>query len=130
MTSDAQLVAVRSNWWWSHVAVVLWTIVLDLFLLIGGSLNLTQTASLLALQAWLFVFLTFTIAALFGFYYDAREIQDAGQEWKPTWWMYIVGSFIVTPLLTSALYLFQRYRHVGIRYRRWQVGPSERVTDG
>ncbi len=62
---------------------------------------------------------------MFGFYYDAREIQDAGRDWEPKWWAYIIGSFIVTPSLTSAIYLFQRYRHVGIYYRRWQFGPWE-----
>lgn len=125
MSSDEQSLAVRSNWWWSHVAVILWTVLLDVFLLTGGSWDLSETMALLFFQSWLFVFLTFTIAALFGFYYDTRAIRDAGREWDPTWWAYVLGSFLVTPTLTSAVYLFQRYRHVGLRYRGRELGPLD-----
>jgi hypothetical protein len=122
MSSNEPL-TVRSNWWWTHVAVVLWTLVIDVFILTGDRLNLSETIVFLLLQSWLFVFLMFSIAAMFGFYYDARAIRDAGKEWDPRWRAYVLASFLVTPAVTSTVYLFQRYRHIGIYYRGRRIGP-------
>lgn len=123
MPSDEEL-GVRSNWWMSHVAIVGWTFLLYAFVGLNNLvMNLDPVWALLALQGWLFVYLTFGIAAIFGFYYDTKAIRDAGRDWSPTWWLYVVASFVLSPSVTALLYLFQRLRHVGIRATGRQFGP-------
>lgn len=114
---------VRSNWWMSHIAVVGWSLLAYVF---AFALSVVQPADawvLIGVSAWLFVYLIFGIAALFGFYYDTKAIRDAGRDWSPRWWLYVAGSFLVTPSITSLLYLFQRIRHVGIRLLGRWFGP-------
>lgn len=125
MSSEEGL-AIRSNWWWSHVAVVGWTLVLYLFVVLNALvLNLDPVGTFFAVQGWLFVYVTFGIAALFGFFYDTKAIKDAGKAWAPRWWVYLLASFVVSPSVTGILYLFQRARHVGIAARGRQFGPMD-----
>lgn len=123
--SDTTQAEVRSNWWMAHAVTVAWLLLLYVLLLVQAFvLNPSQAATLLTIQGWLFVYLVFSIAALFGFYYDMVAIVDADRDWTPLWWLYIVSSFALTPSFTSFVYLVQRARHIGIYAFGRKFGPT------
>ncbi|WP_251341312.1 hypothetical protein [Haloplanus halophilus] len=125
MPDTTQAEEVRSNWWMAHAAAVVWLLLLYVLVLVQAFvLDVSQAAALLAIQGWLFVYLIFSIAAMFGFYYDAVEIADAGRDWEPYWWLYVAASFVCTPSFTSFVYLVQRGRHIGIYALGRKFGPT------
>ncbi|WP_251329700.1 hypothetical protein [Haloplanus pelagicus] len=122
---DSTQAEVRSNWWMANAATVVWLLLLYVLVVLQAFVfEASRAAALLAVQGWLFVYLVFSIAALFGFYYDAAEIVDAGRDWHPYWWLYVVASFLFTPSFTSFVYLVQRGRHIGLYVSGRKFGPT------
>lgn len=124
MTDQAASV-VRSNWWMAHLATTLWFVLLYVLFLLDVFLDPPVSTALFAFNAWLFVYVTFSIAALMGFYYDHSAITEADQDWEPLWWLYVLGSFLLTPSFTSFLYLLQRTRYIGIEIFGRPIGPTQ-----
>lgn len=122
MTEHAE---VRSNWWMAHAATIVWLLLLYV-IIVGQSvaLNVSQAAKLLTVQGWLFVYLVFSIASLFGYYYDMIAIVDADRDWVPKWWLYILATALLTPSFTAFVYLVQRTRHIGIYASGRKFGPT------
>lgn len=44
---------------------------------------------------------------------DARHIQQGGYDWTPSWALYTLGVVFFPPLV-SAVYLYQRSKHLGV----------------
>lgn len=123
--TDTTKAEVRSNWWTAHAATVFWLLLLYVIVLTQTYVfEPSQAASIIAIQGWMFVYLVFSIAALFGFYYDMIAITDADRDWVPHWWLYLGASFLLTPSFTSFLYLVQRARHIGIYAFGRKFGPT------
>lgn len=128
--SETSQAEVRSNWWVAHAATAAWMLLLYVLLVVQSFvLDVSQGIAFLTLQGWLFVYFIFSIASLFGYYYDAVAIDDAGREWEPHWWLYIIASFFLTPSFTSFVYLIQRTRHIGIYVSGRKIGPTVGPVD-
>lgn len=122
--SETSQAEVRSNWWVAHGATAVWMLLLYVLLVVSFVLDVSQGVAFLTLQGWLFVYFLFSIASLFGYYYDAVAIADASRDWAPRWWLYIIASFFLTPSFTSFVYLIQRARHIGIYVSGRRIGPT------
>lgn len=123
---EADIAGMYSKWWIPHLFVTVWMLPLYAVMAVHLLVEISRTGLFLFLQGWLFVYLIFSLAALLGFYRDAQRLSDSGSDWVPRWYLYVLGSFLLTPSVTSPLYLARRDRHVGINwgYLREVVGDA------
>lgn len=54
------------------------------------------------------------VATLYALYAEPKLIHEADIDWEPHWIRYVLGSFVISPLLTAVVYLYNRNRHVGL----------------
>jgi len=54
------------------------------------------------------------ILAAASFFGEAHRLRNADSDWVPNPWLYLIGYFVLTPLLTVPIYLYRRWRHVGL----------------
>lgn len=101
---------VESNWWRPMAVVVLLiplSFTFGLIYLWDGFIVLTVPVMLLGIYGM--------FGSLVGYYRDAKNIKETeGVDWEPWWWLYLLGHILFSPLLTAPVYLFQRWRHVGV----------------
>jgi len=55
------------------------------------------------------------VVALLSFIGERYALKEAGSEWLPNHYLYIVGYIVLTPYVACPLYLYRRYRWVGLR---------------
>ncbi|MFB6146639.1 MAG: hypothetical protein ABEJ08_03025 [Halobacteriaceae archaeon] len=99
------------EWWYVHAAATVSWVALGMA---GAFMVLVPRLATSLVVA--FVMLPFASAiglAVPAFYWDARELRRQGSAWRPRWRRYVVASLLLTPLVTSPVYLYQRHRHAG-----------------
>lgn len=57
-------------------------------------------------------FVAYFVAA-FGYYVEARRLEELGSDWQPNWIAYL-AVHVLLPFLAAPVYLLQRWRHVGV----------------
>ena len=122
----------ESGWWRAHFLVLasgllgilagISLLVLIRFSSFGSSLFWTS-ANLFGYLIWgsLLVFLGSSLAMFYGYYIEAKILTRSNAEWQPYWWLYILATPVLSAFGTAVIYLYQRERHVGIRWDQLAV---------
>ena len=119
-TSDVEVTAsdIDSNWWyWPIIALGLtaFTFLVGLGAVVTWLAGANTTALwLLLLFVLLFVGsgLIYLIAVM-AIYFDAKAIKETDADWQPSADGYALGAMLISPIPVAALYVIQRYRHLG-----------------
>lgn len=61
----------------------------------------------------LVMFFTYMMGAL-SYFGEAERLRKADAEWVPKAWLYAAAYVILTPLVAVPIYIYQRWRHVGL----------------
>lgn len=64
--------------------------------------------------AFVFASIVCSVLSLYCFWIEGRRLEDAGAAWTPRWWIYAGVHLLMSPFLGAAVYLVQRWRHVGL----------------
>lgn len=130
-TADAERPSQRtiddSGWWRAHflvVASVLFGAITGLALL--GLIRLSSYesplfrtgANLLGLLIWglVLIFIGSSLATFYGYYAEAQILERSNADWQPYWWLYVIATPLLSAIVVSLIYLFNRERHVGIQW--------------
>ncbi|MFC4548707.1 MULTISPECIES: hypothetical protein [Halorussus] len=122
----------ESGWWRAHFLVLasgLFGLTAGIMLLVlvasssFGSPLYWTSANLFGyvIVGSLLVFLGSTLAAFYGYYVEAKILKQSNAEWQPYWWLYVIATPLCSIFVTSVIYLFQRERHVGIRWEQLAI---------
>lgn len=135
-TADAERQSRRtihdSGWWRAHflvVASVFFGTVAGLTLLVlirvsaHDSALFRTSANALGYLIWglVLVFLGSSLATFYGYYAEAKILERTNADWQPNWWLYVVATPLLSAIVVSLIYLFNRERHVGIRWEQLTV---------
>jgi hypothetical protein len=93
------------EWWQVHIVVVVMLPVNILSFMFepGSPLSLGIAA------VGAFGLILFGPLSLVAYYKDSKMLEERDDNWQPGWISWVVGSFIVTPFVTSTFYLILRY---------------------
>lgn len=61
------------------------------------------------------------LGSFVGYYAEAKRFEAAGRGWKPRWAPYMVLQLVFTPFIVAPVYLFDRWRAVGIPWEELRV---------
>jgi len=110
---------VDSNYWMYHFWFVL---VIPLSLLMAlvsaplGDVVATVVFSVLGVSTIIAGFGSF-----YGYYAEAQILADSDVGWEPKWGAYMVLHLLFTPFIVCPVYLFDRWRAIGIQWRDLKV---------
>jgi hypothetical protein len=117
---------VHSRWWLGNALTVL----LGGIALLGAGVNLAVGGK--SWSSWFTVGFFYSslgvgYLSIIPWYIDVRRIRESQAEYSPKAWLYALGYIVVSPILVSAVYLFNRSGEVGpdIRYRFTDATPPE-----
>lgn len=124
---------IQDSGWWRANFLVIASVFVGIFVglaLLGlmrfssfdSSLFRTGTRLLASLLLGLvLVFVGSSWAAFYGYYKEAKILERSNADWQPYWWLYIVATPFLSSILVSLIYLFNRERHVGIRWEQLAI---------
>jgi hypothetical protein len=104
---------VSSKWWFGNAL----TLLLGGVALLGSIINVAVGGE--SWSAWLTVIffygsLGIGYISIIPWYIDVRRIRGSKAEYSPRAWLYVLGYIILSPVLTSAVYLYNRSEKVGL----------------
>lgn len=105
------------SYWRRWYVFAFWTAPLLLMVLFGiiGSIGVPGGPELLVIIVTFGSLLAIPLGfwAFFGYLWDASVLKDADSGWVPTWWLWMLGHFLLTPFVTAPLYLILRTNRTG-----------------
>lgn len=57
----------------------------------------------------------FALATYQTFWTESKMLKKSDSEWQPSAWLYIIPSLIASPVAMGLIYVFNRYRHIGLQ---------------
>lgn len=102
-------------WWFHAVFVLLWPAVL-----VGAALAaflpavVVESVSGAAIGGLTAVAIVAGLGSFAAYHADAKRLGERGSDWRPTWWAWIVGQLLLTPIVVAPLYVARRYQRVGL----------------
>lgn len=121
-----------SGWWRTHFLVIASVIVGALAgLAFWGLVRFSAFdspvfrtgATLLGNLLWglVLIFVGSSWATFYGYYKEAKILERSNADWQPRWWLYVVATPFLSSVLVSLVYLYNRERHVGVRWEQLAV---------
>lgn len=116
-----------SGWWRAHFLVLVSVVFLALIglplLIVMRATSVGSPLYQFSSQLLAFVVLGFILillgsafASFYGFYVEAKILEQSNADWQPYWWLYILATPFLSAIVVSLIYLIQRERHVGIQW--------------
>jgi hypothetical protein len=107
---------VGSKYWLYHVwFVVIYPLFIP-FLIVFSAFEETIIGSAVAM-IYVVITAVAAVGSLIGYYVEAQRFSESDSEWVPKWTAYAVLHFIFSPFIIAPVYLFDRWRAVGIPWR-------------
>lgn len=107
-----------SGWWRAHFLVLASTVFgvpITVFLLgLGFEGFVPLVVGMVAVTVVGLVIVGSSLAALFGYYSEAKLLARSDADWQPRWWLYVLATPFLSVFVVAPIYLYQRHRHVGI----------------
>lgn len=124
-TADATDTTIRSKGW-QWPAAYLATVIL--VIPVAGIAVLLPEAAGTGLLYLLFLamFVSFWGGLYFGLK-DFYNVKKSAEKWNPSFWRYFLINFLLTPIVSFSVYLFQRYRYTDfkVELERGRVREAE-----
>jgi hypothetical protein len=122
--SDEEL---PDSYWRRWYVFAFWSGPLILMLLVGivGAIGIPGGPELLIIIITIGTLLAIPLGfwAFFGYMWDASVLKDSNSDWVPLWWLWMIGHFLLTPLITAPIYLVLRTTRTGFP---WENGYTIR----
>lgn len=119
-------VSIESKYWiWHFYFVVLWPLVLGILVTEAGlrALGFGEDIMFLPLIGVILLGFVAGFGSLLGYHVEAKRLKAVQADYIPRRWVYTVAHILTTPVIVAPIYLFQRWRHVGIPWndlRLWE----------